>query len=153
MVDSLIGTSKFAFMKDGQITTYGKYIEDEGLLFSNDSYKPYQFVLPVTSTSYRGRKYYDDYIDDDCYYNRYGIDEYDDVPTVTMKSPTNEQRTQFYADWIEIIDTLYTEGAIKSSNIPDYKLYAMWRDDVCSECSSYDSFMKAWYDYFKAIKN
>lgn len=39
-IDAIIGTSKFVFMDaTGEIHHYGNYIEDDGLLFSNDSYQ------------------------------------------------------------------------------------------------------------------
>ncbi len=42
MVSTIIDGSKFAFMDgNGRIYTYGNYIEDNGLLFSNSSYLPY----------------------------------------------------------------------------------------------------------------
>ena len=42
MVDCIIGGSKFAFMDNtGEITAYGNWIEEDGLLFSNSSYRPY----------------------------------------------------------------------------------------------------------------
>lgn len=38
-IEAVIGTSKFVFMQDdGLIRYYGKYTEDEGMLYSNDSY-------------------------------------------------------------------------------------------------------------------
>lgn len=44
MVDAIIGGSKFAFMDNtGAIMTYGPWIEDNGLLFSNTSYRPITF--------------------------------------------------------------------------------------------------------------
>ncbi len=42
MVETIIGGSKFTFMDShGNIYHYGEYINDEGLLFSNSSYLPY----------------------------------------------------------------------------------------------------------------
>lgn len=39
-VNTIIGGSKFAFLQgDGTITTFGEFINDDGLLFSNSSYK------------------------------------------------------------------------------------------------------------------
>lgn len=39
-INAVIGTSKFVFMDDkGDIRHYGRYIEDDGLLFSNGTYK------------------------------------------------------------------------------------------------------------------
>lgn len=39
-IDACIGTSKFVFMEnDGTIHHYGQYKDDEGMLYSNDSYK------------------------------------------------------------------------------------------------------------------
>lgn len=41
-IDAIIGTSKFVFMDNsGNIKYYGNYIEDDGLLFSNNTYRPY----------------------------------------------------------------------------------------------------------------
>lgn len=42
-IDAIIGTSKFVFMDDfGQIFEFGQYIEDDGLLFSNSTYKSWE---------------------------------------------------------------------------------------------------------------
>ena len=39
-IQSIISTSKFAFLTDdGEIKTYGHFIDDGGLLYSNNSYK------------------------------------------------------------------------------------------------------------------
>ncbi len=44
MVAAVIGSSKFAFLNnEGAIYHYGNFIEDGGLLFSNSSYKPYDY--------------------------------------------------------------------------------------------------------------
>ena len=46
-IKAIIGTSKFVFMdKKGNIKHFGNYVEDEGLLFSNTTYKPYRFAYP-----------------------------------------------------------------------------------------------------------
>jgi len=46
MVASIIGSSKFVFMNnEGSVFHYGNFIEDGGLLFSNSSYKPYDYGL------------------------------------------------------------------------------------------------------------
>lgn len=43
MVNTIIDGSKFAFMDgNGNIYTYGNYIKDNGLLFSNGSYQPFK---------------------------------------------------------------------------------------------------------------
>jgi len=40
-INAVIGTSKFVFMEsNGDLKHYGRYINDNGLLYSNDSYKP-----------------------------------------------------------------------------------------------------------------
>ena len=40
-IKAVIGTSKFVFMEsNGDLKHYGNYINDNGLLYSNDSYKP-----------------------------------------------------------------------------------------------------------------
>jgi predicted glutamine amidotransferase len=46
-VNTIIGTSKFAFLfQDGSIKTYGNFINEDGLLFSNSSYV-YNDYLPT----------------------------------------------------------------------------------------------------------
>lgn len=41
LIEELIGTNKLAFMDEtGKVTTIGKFISDNGYLYSNDSYKP-----------------------------------------------------------------------------------------------------------------
>lgn len=46
-IDAVIGTSKFVFMdKEGEIRYYGNYIEDGGLLYSNNSYIPWNMRYP-----------------------------------------------------------------------------------------------------------
>jgi predicted glutamine amidotransferase len=48
-INAVIGTSKFVFMNDkGDIRHFGNYIEDNGLLYSNQSYEPYKqrYVSP-----------------------------------------------------------------------------------------------------------
>jgi len=43
-VESIIGSSKFAFLTDaGEIKMYGQYISENGLFFSNESYLPYSY--------------------------------------------------------------------------------------------------------------
>lgn len=43
-INAIIGTSKFVFMEDnGEIHHYGNYIDEDGLLFSNTSYKPIRY--------------------------------------------------------------------------------------------------------------
>lgn len=72
-IDAIIGTSKFVFMdKKGEIHHYGQYIEEDGLLFSNDSYIPWRqryVQKPATSNKWSGyyNGGYHDYYDDDFY--------------------------------------------------------------------------------------
>lgn len=43
-VETIIGSSKFAFLTDaGEIKMYGQYISENGLFFSNESYLPYSY--------------------------------------------------------------------------------------------------------------
>lgn len=52
-IKAIIGTSKFVFMDSrGNISHYGNYIEDDGLLYSNTSYIPY------TRPTYTTRAWY-----------------------------------------------------------------------------------------------
>lgn len=41
-VDKVIGGSRFAFMKDGEIRTYGPFVRLDGLLFSNLNFMRWQ---------------------------------------------------------------------------------------------------------------
>lgn len=55
-IDAVIGTSKFVFMTNsGDIIHFGNYIEDDGLLYSNTTYKPYTYPR---YTGYAGSSYY-----------------------------------------------------------------------------------------------
>lgn len=66
-VQAIIGSSKLAFLEsDGQLTIFGKFIEDAGMYFSNDSYLKSKFKISKNSwadeyNSYRRYNYYDDY--------------------------------------------------------------------------------------------
>lgn len=60
-IDACIGSSKFVFMDEqGNIHHYGNYIEDDGLLFSNTSYKKVE-RMPIQNYGYGWwRGYYKD---------------------------------------------------------------------------------------------
>ena len=62
-IDAIIGTSKFVFMDDkGNINHFGNYIEEDGLLFSNTTYKRYEMPTRICSTDYKWwREYYKDF--------------------------------------------------------------------------------------------
>lgn len=77
-VNTIIGSSKFAFLQsDGTLTTFGNFINEDGLMFSNTSYKPYTYSL--SSVGKLGKSYagcgstYGDYggYYDDSYYDNY----------------------------------------------------------------------------------
>lgn len=81
VVEACIGSSKFAFMKkNGEIVTYGKYVEDAqypGVKFSNGSYKVHKTPTTTkTYTNYWGGGYggwdMDDYDDEYGYYDYSG---------------------------------------------------------------------------------
>lgn len=58
-VASIIGGSKFAFLSDaGEIKLYGHFILDNGLYFSNDNYKPYNYYFKPSK--YNSQKYIDE---------------------------------------------------------------------------------------------
>lgn len=47
-INAVIGTSKFVFMdEDGEVRHYGKYIEADGVLYSNDSYTEREWCYPT----------------------------------------------------------------------------------------------------------
>lgn len=61
-IKAIIGTSKFAFMEaNGKIKTYGEYINDAGILYSNTSYKPYinKFAAYYSASAFKPNRYGD----------------------------------------------------------------------------------------------
>jgi hypothetical protein len=61
-IDACIGTSKFVFMDDnGAIEHFGQYIEDEGMLYSNSTYKDSRYSYSTWGGGYSS--YYDNYTD------------------------------------------------------------------------------------------
>ena len=78
-VNTIIGSSKFAFLQEnGDITTFGNFISEDGLLFSNGTYAydKTSWYLPTTkSTTCINDKWDDAW--DDCYGYGYGHNDYD----------------------------------------------------------------------------
>lgn len=61
-IDAIIGTSKFVFMDDrGNIHHYGQYIEDDGVLYSNSTYKVYKSTIRYYNSDCCGYNYYNDW--------------------------------------------------------------------------------------------
>lgn len=57
-IKAIIGTSKFAFVdENGDLKTFGEYKKDEGILYSNDSYKPYRVSDYFFDYGYYQRSY------------------------------------------------------------------------------------------------
>lgn len=74
-VESIIGTSKFAFINEsGDVKTYGQFIIDDGLLFSNSSYQ-YHY-MPEFTPSQRFYYGYDWYDEEKGLYDDYELDYY-----------------------------------------------------------------------------
>lgn len=77
VVESLIDSSKLAFLSDsGEVKMFGKFIEDDGVFYSNSSYLEYQ--IPKYSKYGYGSSFYDkyDYSQYDAY-NKYSTSSFD----------------------------------------------------------------------------
>lgn len=60
-VETIIGGSKFAFLTDtGEIKLFGKFINDNGLIYSNESYLSYSYNNYYMPRQQNKQKYYDD---------------------------------------------------------------------------------------------
>lgn len=121
-VNTIIGSSKFAFLQEnGEITTFGNFINEDGLLFSNSTYTydKKQWFLPTTKSSYDkyNSDYYDSYYTDyygDCSYQGAELDMqydqcYEDMACVFRPEDyldeygnfniSKKQKKQFIADF------------------------------------------------------
>jgi predicted glutamine amidotransferase len=55
-IEAIIGTSKFVFMNtNGDIRHYGKYITDNGVLYSNNTYLPYDMSVRCAHSCVQSR--------------------------------------------------------------------------------------------------
>ena len=82
MVATILGCSKFVFMdSNGNIYTYGSFIREGDLLFSNTSYVDYSFFGIGKGKKKSKQQTWDDFIaDDDCYMDEYsGIECFDQL--------------------------------------------------------------------------
>lgn len=109
VVEAVIGSSKFAFMKkDGSIVTHGTYVTDPefpGVQFSNSTYKAYTATKTKAYTGsyyagsgYNGSYYSGDYGPDD--YDPYSWDDYgygdseEDIPGSGVPAVSEPRRVK-----------------------------------------------------------
>lgn len=103
-----ISTSRFAVLfpnTDQEAVTIGSFTEDNGIFFSNDSYKDYR-VRNIGGVNYYGHDYavcdYDGFDYDDDYYNGFGND-------YSVRSAVKSKRTR--------VKNTLKDIAIRASNV------------------------------------
>lgn len=105
-----IAGSKLCFLdKDENIYYVGKFIEDDGVMYSNNSYMPYR-TYPISNYSYGYG--YDDYDDLDWYYDPYKHEktqkttktfDVDNLKHLDSEQPLTQQEFDYYLEFLTFL--------------------------------------------------
>lgn len=140
-VDAIIDSSKFAIMNTkGEVKTYGQFIDEDGLLFSNTTYKSY-----VSKFGYGGYNW-EDWGDWGCY-DGWGKDPYNEPSEL-----------KYYEDYEEAWSLLYKHmmNAKEKGNVFGKKSFKKFKKeckDIGLDTLDDTDFVEIFNDVLRSIDN
>lgn len=136
IISEFLGSGKFAFLdKDGAINTYGEWIEDNGIFYSNKTYKESKWLNVGGKNVYKGGSCYNGYYDDFDYsnykYNKQAIEKEleivnDKQKVIEFTDINDDYFNAQSSDIVPVINTMlydFYDSNLKLVHQKDLKVY------------------------------